>query len=154
MRIVAAEASRQSTGLRCWCGESPITIVVAEKRFTCPISADTARTAVVGCGSSAQLAASSVTCGWSFAARASAQRYQTVQPQSVVCSHLVGTQPTFTNGTTSQPSRRAILRIVGIHICACESPITAIVFAAPGAPRWQTVLEVWPRPAAHPAGKA
>ena len=40
VRIVAAEASRQSTGLRCWCGESPITIVVAEKRFTCPISAD------------------------------------------------------------------------------------------------------------------
>src|SRR5580765_636534 len=61
VRIVAAEASRQSTGLRCWCGESPITIVVAEKRLTCPISADTARTAVAGCGSSAQLAASRVT---------------------------------------------------------------------------------------------
>src|SRR4051794_14715762 len=63
VRMVADEASRQSTGLRCWCGESPITIVVAEEGFTRPISAETARSAVVGCGSSAQLAAMSVTCG-------------------------------------------------------------------------------------------
>src|ERR1044072_8794717 len=63
VRIVAPDESRQSAGMRCWCGESPITIVVAEKRLTRPIIADTACTALAGCGSSAQLAAISVTCG-------------------------------------------------------------------------------------------
>src|SRR3954466_13085356 len=48
LRIVEPDASRQSTGLRCWCGESPTTIVVAENGFTRPINADTARTAAVG----------------------------------------------------------------------------------------------------------
>ena len=76
----------------------------------------------------------SVTCGWSLATRPRAQRYQTVQPQSVVCEPLGGMQPTLTNGMT--PIRHGEpFRIVGIHICAWESPNTAIVLAAPEAPR-------------------
>jgi hypothetical protein len=55
-------------------------------------------------------------------------------------------------GTTAQPSRPAIRRIGGIHMCACESPITTIVFALWASPRRQIVLDVLPSPGEQPAG--
>ena len=39
VRMFAPVASRQSTGFRCWCGESPTTIVLAEKLRASAISA-------------------------------------------------------------------------------------------------------------------
>src|SRR4051794_25356485 len=55
-------------------------------------------------------------------------------------------------GITLQPSCLAIARIAGIHICACESPITTSVRFADEAPRVQMRLDVSPSLALHPGG--
>ena len=58
----------------------------------------------------------------------------------------------LTKGTTAHPSRLAIRRIGGIHISACESPITTIVFELRASPRRQILLEVFPGPGEQPSG--
>jgi hypothetical protein len=63
-----------------------------------------------------------------------------------------GTHRTLTSGTTAQPSCLANARMAGIHISACESPKTMIVFAAPAAPSRQTLLDVPCREGVQPSG--
>src|SRR5207237_1316452 len=58
----------------------------------------------------------------------------------------------LTKGTTAQPSRLAMRRIGGIHICAWESPITTIVFELGASPSRQILLDVFPSPGEQPAG--
>src|SRR4051794_10851654 len=151
VRMFAPVASRQSIGLRCWCGESPTTIVLAEKLRASPIDAVTPLTASSGVWLPAQLPTTSVACGCSAAARLIAQRYQIPQGQ-LLCVHELGTQPTLTKGTTDHSSRLAMRRSGGIHISACESPNTTSVFVASGAPRWQILLVVSPWRAEQPLG--
>src|SRR5512132_2123187 len=150
-RMFAPAASRQSTGLRCWCGESPTTIVLAEKLRASPISAVMPLTAAAGVWLPAQLPIARVACGCSAAARLIAQRYQIPQGQ-LLCVHELGTQPTLTNGTTDHWSRLAMRRSGGIHISACESPNTTSVLVASGAPSRQILLVVSPWRAEQPFG--
>jgi hypothetical protein len=62
-------------------------------------------------------------------------------------------QLTLTSGITTQLSRWAISRIVGIHICACESPMTTIAFLLEVSPSQQIRLFVWPPRGTQPGGK-
>src|SRR5580765_1764419 len=153
VRMFAPLASRQSTGFRCWCGESPTTIVLAEKLRASAIRQATPLTAAAGVWLPAQLPTASVACGCSAAARLTAQRYQIPQGQ-LLCVHELGTQPTLTNGTTDHWSRFAIFSSGGIHISACESPKTTSVLVASGAPSRQILLVVSPRRAEQPVGNA
>ena len=150
--IVAPGASRQSTGSRVWLGESPTTITVIENRFNEELIAATGPTARNGSRVPARLPMTSVTSGRRPSARRFAQRDHL--PHSSVPPHERGTHRTFTSGTTAQLSRRAIAKIVGIHIWACESPITTIVFAVAATPRRQTLLRVACPDGVHPSGKA
>ena len=59
-------------------------------------------------------------------------------------------QLTLTNGMTTHRSRRAMRKTVGIHICACESPMTTIVFELDASPRRQIRLLVAPPRGVHP----
>src|SRR4051812_32089118 len=90
VRMFAPTASRQSTGLRCWCGESPTTIVLAEKLRASPISAVTPLIASGGVWLPDQLPTTRVACGCSAAARLIAQRYQIPQGQ-LLCVQELGT---------------------------------------------------------------
>src|SRR4029079_10415494 len=153
VRMFAPLASRQSTGFRCWWGESPTTIVLAEKLRASAIRAATPLTAAAGVWLPAQLPTASVACGCSAAARLTAQRYQIPHGQ-LLCVHELGTQPTFTNGTTDHWSRLAIFSSGGIHISACESPNTTSVLVASGAPRRQILLVVSPWRAEQAGGHA
>ena len=97
-----------------------------------------------------QLPMTRVTSGRSAEARRVAQRYHL--PHSPFELHERGMHRGLTKGTTAQPSRLPIRRIVGIHICACESPITTIVFELRASARRQILLEVFPSPGEQPAG--
>src|SRR5919108_4019455 len=124
--IVECSPSTQSTGSRLCPGGSETTITLPENRFAVELRAPTARIARLGPHVRAQLPTMSVTCGCSADARRFAQRYQA--PQLLRDSSQVrGMQLTLTSGITTQLPRRAMSRIVGIHICACESPMTTIV---------------------------
>src|SRR5919198_4540652 len=103
-----------------------MTTTLAENLFVAVIRYATPLMAACGLALAAQLPAINVTSGWSALARRTAQLNQAPQPQ-LLWVHELGTQPPLTSGTTAQLSRRAIRRIVGIHICACESPSTTIV---------------------------
>src|ERR1035438_2115671 len=61
-------------------------------------------------------------------------------------------QPYFMIGCTSYPARRAKLRIVGIHMSACESPTTTRVFLPAESPRLHSALCSSPRVAMHCPG--
>jgi hypothetical protein len=50
--------------------------------------------------------------------------------------------PDFTRGMTAQPSRSAIAKSAGIHICAWESPTMTIAFELVGSPSRQMLLVV------------
>ncbi len=67
--------------------------------------------------------------------------------------HERGMQLTLTNGMTTHRSRLAMFKIVGIHICACESPMTTIVFEPPVSPSRQILLLVARPRGVHPSGK-
>jgi len=100
----------------------------------------------------AQLPAISVTSGRSPLAWRFAHRYHAAQPACALAQKRA-TQPALTNGMTVQPSDCPRRRIVGIHICACESPITTSVLRARASASRQTRLDVFRSPAAHPSGK-
>jgi len=107
--------------------------------------------ALAGAHVPAQLPTISVTSGRSCPARFVAQRYH-VRHSPRAWSQVRGMQLTLTNGITTQLSLWAMSRSVGIHICACESPITAITLELLWSPSRQTRLLVWPVPDVQPFG--
>src|SRR5262245_45610722 len=146
------ESSRQSVGSRRCPGVSSTTITEREDERTARLRSETARTARCGAHVPAQLPRISVTSGRRAFARCFAQRYHRLHglPAS---SHVRGMQLTLTSGRTTQLSRWAMSRIVGIHICACESPMTTIAFLLDVSPSRHTRLRVWPPRGTQPLGK-
>src|SRR5262245_27371840 len=146
------ESSRQSVGSRRWPGVSSRTITLREDERTPRLRSATARTARCGAQVPAQLPTIRVTSGRRVFARCFAQRYHLLHglPAS---SQVRGMQLTLTSGSTTQWSRWAMSRIVGIHICACESPMTTIAFLLDVSPSRQTRLFVWLPRGTQPLGK-
>jgi hypothetical protein len=93
-----------------------------DARFIVAARRPTGSIARCGFQTAIQLPITRVTSGWSADARPVAQRYHF--PHSPFELQERGMQRGLTKGTTAQPCLLAVLRTGGIHICACESPIT------------------------------
>ena len=115
-------------------------MTLADERLSDRLSAATGCTASSGSWVPDRLPTISVAVGRSACACFRAHRNQT--PHSSEPGHERGMQRTFTSGITTQPSRCAIARIVGIHISAWESPKTTSVLRPLGSPSRQTLLVV------------
>src|SRR4029453_13935688 len=126
--IVECGSRTQLVGSTRWPGGSSTTITVRAERRIVAVPVEPARIARDGAQVPAQLPTMSVTSGRSWPARFVAQRYH-ARHSPRASTQVRGMQLTLTNGTTTQLSRWAMSRIVVIHICACESPMTAISFA-------------------------
>src|SRR5918911_24289 len=142
--IVAPAASRQSTGSRIWFGTSPTTTTLTENRFSDVAAPIVGLIDAPGSCVPERLPMIIVTAGRSVCALFLAQRYHV--PHSPPVVHVRGMHATLTSGITAHPSWSAIWRIAGIHISACESPMTTIVLRAFATPSRQTLLVVSPRP--------
>jgi hypothetical protein len=114
--------------------------------------APTGLTARSGAQTAIQLPITRVTAGCRAGACLVAHRYHL--PHSPLELHERGMQSGFTNGTMAQRSCFAIRRIGGIHICACESPMTTIFFGLLAAPRRQSLLDVYPSRGEQLSGNA
>src|SRR6266545_7470062 len=144
--IVACRESRQSIAFRRSPSGSPTTTTLPEEVLVAlaiaimPFSA--ARAAAPRAPPTAP--PTTVTSGRNRLTCRIAQRYhgrQAARPRSSI--QVSGMQPGRSSGMTAQPSRSARRRIVGIHICACESPTTTIDLELVVFPTRQILLELW-----------